>query len=419
NGVSAIEAHQQRMDVIGNNIANVNTTAYKAGRVTFQDQLSQTIQGASKGDGANIGGTNPQQTGLGVKVGSIDTLMGQGGLQATSRPTDLAIQGNGFFMLGTPSGTSYTRDGSFTVDSTGNLVNASTGQYVLGWQSDPSTGALDTTKEIDGNSHLNIPVGSLTSVFPTSATAFAGNLSAEATSTDPAYSRSVKVYDSLGAAQNVTLGFQRDASLPAGAPTNATSSWTWTASGTGVSTPASTTNQGTVFFDNSGKEISSTGSISIGHTDGSSTPQAITPSFNDMIQVSGASNAAPASQNGTGPGTLQSFSIDETGSITGIFNNGQTRTLGQLALATFANPEGLQRAGANDYQATVNTGLPQIGTATQSGLGKISSGYLEQSNVDLSNEFTNMIITQRGFQANTKIVTTVDQMLNELINIKQ
>lgn len=419
NGVSAIQAHQEKMDVIGNNIANVNTTSYKSGRVTFQDQLSQTLQGASKGDGKNIGGTNPQQTGLGVKVGSIDTLMGQGGLQSTSRPTDLAIQGNGFFMLGTPGGTAYTRDGSFTVDNTGNLVNASTGQYVLGWQSDSATGIVDTTKEIDGSSHLNIPVGSLTSVFPTSAASYAGNLSAEASPTDPPYSRSIKIYDSLGAPQNVTASFQRNAALPAGAPANATSSWTWTASGAGVTAPAGTTNQGTIFFDNSGKQISSTGTISVTHSDGSSTPQTITPSFADTIQVSGPSNAAPASQNGTGPGTLQSFSIDETGSITGIFNNGQTRTLGQIALATFANPEGLERAGANNFRASVNTGLPQIGTATQSGLGKISAGYLEQSNVDLSTEFTNMIITQRGFQANTKIVTTVDQMLNELINIKQ
>lgn len=417
-GVSAIEAHQEKMDVIGNNIANVNTTGYKTGRVTFQDQLSQTLQGASKGDGKNIGGTNPQQVGMGVKVGSIDTLMAQGGLQSTSRPTDLAIQGNGFFMLGTPEGAQYTRDGSFTIDSSGNLVNASTGQYVLGWQSDPTTGKPDTTKQIDNTSHLNVPVGSLTSVYPTSSASFGGNLSAEALSTDPAYSRTVKIYDSLGEAQNVTLGFQRDATVATGAPTGATSSWTWTASGTGIGAPSGTTNQGTIFFDNNGKQISSTGSISITQTDGSVTPQSIAPNFTDTTQVSGATNAAPTAQNGFGPGTLQSFSIDETGGITGIFSNGQTRTLGQIALASFANPEGLERNGGNNYRASVNAGLPQVGTATQSGLGKISAGYLEQSNVDLSNEFTNMIITQRGFQANTKIVSTVDEMLNQLINMK-
>ncbi len=154
-------------------------------------------------------------------------------------------------------------------------------------------------------------------------------------------------------------------------------------------------------------------------TNGSVSPQSITPDFEGMTQVSGTSSAAPISQNGFGPGTLSNFTIDETGTITGDFNNGQTRTLGQIAMSDFANPEGLARAGGNNFTSTINSGLPQTGTAEGSGLGKISTGYLEQSNVDLSKEFTNMIITQRGFQANTKIITTVDQLLNEVINIKQ
>jgi flagellar hook protein FlgE len=432
NGVSAIEAQQQQMDVIGNNIANVNTTAFKAGRVTFQDQLSQTIQGASLGNGTTVGGTNAQQIGLGVRVGSIDTSMEQGGLAATARPTDLAIQGNGFFMLGEGSNgqVQYTRDGSFTVDNNGNLVNASSGQYVLGWQSDTATGVPDTTKQIDGTSHLSIPVGSLTSVFPTSAAVFGGNLSADALSTDAAYTRSVNVYDSLGKAQTVTMGFTRDATLPSGAPTGAASSWTWTATGSAISgtsgTAPDTKNTGTIYFDTSGKEIqnadgtsASTGQIELTNTDASTTPQDITPDFSSVTQVSGTSTTAPVSQNGFGPGTLSSFSIDETGSITGIFNNGQTRVLGQIAMANFANPEGLQSAGGNNFDASINSGLPQVGTAEASGLGKISTGYLEQSNVDLSTEFTNMIVSQRGFQANTKIVSTVDQMLNDVITMKQ
>ena len=144
-GISAIEAQQTSLDVIGNNIANVNTTAYKAGRVTFEDQLSQTIQGAST-PSANVGGTNPQQVGLGVRVSSIDTVMAQGGLQSTSKPTDMAIQGNGYFMLGDTNGTgvSYTRDGSFSLDSSGNLVNSSSGAYVLGWKAD-ANGKIDST----------------------------------------------------------------------------------------------------------------------------------------------------------------------------------------------------------------------------------------------------------------------------------
>lgn len=432
NGVSAIGANQEQMDVIGNNIANVNTTAYKAGSVTFQDQLSQTIQAASAGNGSSIGGINPAQIGLGVRVGSIGMNMEQGGLTTAASPTSLAIQGNGFFMLGDGSNgqMQYTRDGTFSVDHSGNLVNAATGQYVLGWQSDPTTGVPDTTQQINGNSHLSIPVGSLTSVGQTANASFGGNLSADAKSTDPAYTRSVKVYDSLGEGQNVALAFTRDATLPAGAPAGAVSSWTWSASGDVLAapsgTPPTTLNTGTVYFDVNGKEVqtasgksTATGKIELTNTDQAASPQDITPDFSALTQVSGVSSAAPVSQDGFGPGTLSSFNIDQTGAITGIFNNGQTRALGQIALANFANPGGLQRAGGNDFDSTTNSGIPQVGTATSNGLGQINTGYLEQSNVDLSTEFTNMIISQRSFQANTKIVSTVDQMLNDVITMKQ
>lgn len=402
-GISAIEAHQERMDVIGNNIANVNTTAYKAGRVTFQDQLSQTIQGAGAPT-ANVGGTNPQQIGLGVRVGSIDTIMAQGGLQSTTRPTDMAIQGNGYFMLGDSTGLSYTRDGSFTLDSSGTLTNASNGAFVLGWKADPN-GKIDTTQQISPASHLSIPVGGLTAVQPTSSIAFGGNLSAESTPASGVYSRSVKVYDSLGEPQTITLGFTRAA---------AANTWNWSTSG-----DAGAAGTGTISFDSTGKQTASTGAISLTPTDGASAGQAIAPDFSAITQISGSSSASPTSQNGFGPGTLQSFSVDETGAISGVFNNGLTRILGQMAMSDFPNPAGLERSGGNSFRTSINSGLPSVGTALSSSLGKISTGYLEQSNVDLSNEFTNMIVTQRGFQANTKIVTTVDQLLNEVIQMKQ
>lgn len=402
-GISAIQAQQESMDVIGNNIANVNTTAYKAGRVTFQDQLSQTIQGAGAPT-STIGGTNPQQIGLGVRVGSVDTLMAQGGLQSTTKPTDMSIQGNGYFMLGDSTGISYTRDGSFTLDSSGTLVNASDGSFVLGWKADQN-GKIDTTQQISPDSHLSIPVGGLTAVQSTSGVAFGGNLSADSTTATPAYTRSVKVYDSLGEPQNLTLGFTRDATL---------GTWDWSASG-----DAGATGSGKITFDADGKQTGTTGAISLTPTDGATTGQTITPDFSTVTQISGSSSASPTSQNGFGPGTLQSFSVDQTGAISGIFNNGLTRVLGQVALSDFPNPAGLERAGGNAFRTSINSGLPSVGTALTSSLGKISTGYLEQSNVDLSTEFTNMIVTQRGFQANTKIVTTVDQMLNDVIQMKQ
>ena len=402
-GISAIEAHQERMDVIGNNIANVNTTAYKAGRVTFQDQLSQTLQGASTPAGS-IGGTNPQQVGLGVRVGSIDTLMAQGGLQSTTRPTDMAIQGNGYFMLGDSTGISYTRDGSFTLDSNGNLVNGANGSFVLGWKADPN-GKIDSTQQISPASRLAIPVGGLTAVQPTSVVAFGGNLSAESTTASGVYTRSVIVYDSLGEKQTISLNFTRDA---------AANTWDWSASG-----DAGAAGSGKITFDNTGKESGATGGITLTPTDGAMVAQTIAPDFSTVTQISGSSSASPTTQNGFGPGTLQSFGVDQTGAVTGIFNNGLTRILGQVALADFPNPEGLERGGGNAFRTTINSGLPSIGTALSSSLGKISTGYLEQSNVDLSTEFTNMIVTQRGFQANTKIVTTVDEMLNDVIQIKR
>ena len=404
-GISAIEAQQTSLDVIGNNIANVNTTAYKAGRVTFEDQLSQTIQGASAPSG-NVGGTNPQQVGLGVRVSSIDTVMSQGGLANTSKPTDMAIQGNGYFMLGDTNGTgvSYTRDGSFSLDSAGNLVNSSSGAYVLGWKADPN-GAIDSTQQITSASKLSIPVGGLTAVQPTSNISFGGNLSATADTTTAAYSRTVKVYDSLGEPANLTLSFTRNA---------AANTWNWSASG-----DAGAAGGGTITFDSTGKETGATGTVTLTPTDGAAGSQTITPSFTDVTQIAGDSGAAPTSQNGYAPGTLQSFSVDDTGAISGIFNNGLTRVLGQIALADFPNDAGLTRSGGNTYTTSINSGLPTIGVAQSSSLGKISTGYLEQSNVDLSAEFTNMIVAQRGFQANTKIITTVDQLLNDVIQLKQ
>ncbi len=298
-GISAIEAQQTSLDVIGNNIANVNTTAYKAGRVTFEDQLSQTIQGASA-PGTTVGGTNPQQVGLGVRVSSIDTLMSQGGLQSTSKPTDMAIQGNGYFILGDTSGTgvSYTRDGSFSLDSSGNLVNSSTGAYVLGWKAN-SDGNIDPTQQITSASKLSIPVGGLTAVQPTSNMAFAGNLSADSTpyvaasgstpaSGTPPYTRTVKVYDSLGNPANITLSFTRAA---------ASNSWNWSASG-----DAGAAGNGTISFDATGKETGATGTVMLSPTDGATASQSIAPDFSGITQIAGDSRASPTSQNGYAPG---------------------------------------------------------------------------------------------------------------------
>ena len=246
--------------------------------------------------------------------------------------------------------------------------------------------------------------------------AFGGNLSADAAPYVPAsgstpasgtapYTRTIKVYDSLGEPANVTLSFTRN---------TAANTWNWSASG-----DAGAAGSGTITFDTTGKQTGATGTVTLSPTDGAAGNQAITPDFSGITQIAGASSASPTSQNGFAPGTLQSFSVGDDGSISGVFNNGLTRVLGQMALADFPNDAGLQRQGDNTYATSINSGLPTIGTALSGSLGKISTGYLEQSNVDLSSEFSNMIVSQRGFQANTKIITTVDQLLNDVIQMKQ
>jgi flagellar hook protein FlgE len=510
NGVSGLSAEQQWMDTIGNNIANVNTTGYKAATVSFEDQLSQTLQGASQAN-SNVGGTNPIQIGLGVKIGAIGMNTAQGGLQATSKPTDMAISGNGYFMLGDGGAVKYSRDGTFALDNQGNLVSSSTGAYVLGWPAD-STGKIDSTQQISAAAHLQIPVGSLTVTNPTANATFSGNLSVDTPpSTNPTgtYTRSVNVYDSLGEKQPVTLTFNNlgatppaptavtasttggtlatgsyniaytyvypggesasyaapatsvtgptgsvsltGMTLPTGAtgynvyvngtkvtaspqtsatynvttssgsgslPTAPVNQWVWSASG-GTGATATVGGSGTVNFTNTGT-TTSTGAITLNpNTDGSKVPQSIALNFANVTQVAGQSTAAPSSQDGSSPGTLQSFNVDSTGTITGIFSNGATRALGQVALANFQNPGGLNRDGNNEFTESPNSGTAEVGTANSNGLGTLATGFVEQSNVDLSNEFTHMIVSQRGFEANTKIISTVDTLLSDVIHIVQ
>lgn len=424
NGVSAIQATQQQMDVIGNNISNVDTTGFKSSSASFADQLSQTLQGGSAGT-STVGGTNPMQIGLGTKLGSTNLNMQQGTLTSTNSPTDMAIQGNGFFMLADPTGSiDYTRDGNFALDSQGYLVDSNTGEYVLGWQAS-ATGVINNNQTISSADKLSIPVGSLTAAEATSAMSWNGNLSADDAAA-ATYTDNVTVYDNLGEPHDLTIQFTRGGN--GATPPSPTNTWTWqvvgdkNANGTSLSdftTPTGTTNQGTITFNGSGDVSASTGSVQLNPTDGSTTPQNITVNFSSLTQLSGNSTAGPQSQNGYATGTLESFNVNASGVITGTFSNGLSQSLGQIALANFANPAGLESIGNNQYTVSPNSGGAVVGPADSQGLGSISPGYLESSNVDLGTELTNMIVAQRSFEANTKIVSTVDQMLSDLVNMVQ
>jgi flagellar hook protein FlgE len=405
-GVSGLTQHQTMMDVIGDNIANVNTVGYKTSRVTFEEMIAQTEGGASAPmDG--FGGVDPKQIGLGVQSGTVDTLFTQGNLETTGKTTDLAIQGNGFFVLrqGNDEKLSYTRNGAFDVDAANQLVNPGTGMKVQGWMSDSAGNILSSMPITD----LSIPIGELMTSRPTDQASYIGNLNSGAAA-DPTsdYQNTLQVYDSLGNSHLVTLSFEK-----LGA-----NQWSWTASGTGITVGAA--NTGIINFDSNGNFLNQTGNVEVDVTaSGALSPLDVNVDYSGTTQFGTADTISAGSQNGYPPGVLESYNIGQDGVITGVYSNGSTRSVAQIAMASFRNPGGLMKSGGSMYEASSNSGIPQIGSALTGSRGSVISGSLEMSNVDLSKEFTDMIIGERGFQANSKIIQTADDMLNTLVNIKR
>jgi flagellar hook protein FlgE len=388
------------LDVVGNNISNVNTTGYKSSSVVFEDMMSQTLSGASPDTGAQ-GGTNPRQIGLGVTIASINSSETQGALQTTGVTTDLAIQGDGYFILNNHGTPEYTRDGSFSLDENGVLVSAS-GMQVQGWTA--ANGVLNTTQPI-GN--LTVPIASRMNALATSTATMTGNLNSGSLVGDT-YSNNFIVYDSLGATHTATITYTKTAA----------DTWDWQASGAGIAA-AGLVNQGQLTFDVNGQLLTQTGGLSITVGNGAATPLAVNPDFTQVTQLNSTATVTLNGQNGYAPGTLTSFNIADSGVINGVYDNGVTRILGQVALARFSNAGGLTKQGDNNLTESANSGLAQVGTAGTSARGTISAGSLEMSNVNLAQEFSNMIIAERAFQANSKVITTSDELLDTLVNMKR
>jgi len=399
--ISGLTNHQTRLDVIGNNIANVNTTGYKAGRVIFQDMMSQTLSGASPSQ-TSRGGTNPKQIGLGVNLATIDNLHTQGALQSTGVMTDLAIQGDGFFVLNDSGRNVFTRDGSFSLDENGVLVDASNGLRVQGWTA--VNGVLDTTQPIGG---ITIPLASQMEAQASTQTTMMGNLDTRYAVGDT-YSNTFVVYDSEGDNHSVTVTYTKTAA----------NAWDWQASGTGI-VAAGLTNQGQLAFNPDGSLNTQTGNLSLTLTNGAVTPLNIAPDFGQMTQLADPTTVTLFGQDGFAPGTLTTFNIANSGIINGVFDNGIIQVLGQVSMARFTNPGGLIKEGMNLWSESANSGVAQVGTANTGARGSIEAGALEMSNVNLAQEFSDMIITQRGFQANSRVITTSDEMLQELMNLKR
>jgi len=402
--ISGIRGQQVKLDTIGNNIANVSTTGFKASRVRFQDMLSQTLR-ASSGPTAGRAGTNPAQVGVGVSVAGIDTLHTQGALQPTGRVTDLAMQGSGFFVMSDGPRTLFTRDGAFSISKDNELVNPSTGMKVMGWSAD-AAGIVNSQGAV---SALRIPLGEQVLTQATTRIDFTGNLSSEAAE-GTTHSTTATIYDSKGAPHDIRITFTRNSGA---------NSWDFSVA-LPDGTPLGGAPTGTVGFDNSGRFIAPDPALGAVTMD---VPQAEEISFrldfSAFSMVAGPSTALVRSQDGLFPGELATFSIGRDGVITGTFTNGAVRDLGQIAVAHFAAPEGLMKTGSNLYEASSSSGEAIIGGAGIDGRGTVETGTLEMSNVDLASEFTEMITTSRAFQANSRVVTTSDEMLQELIQLKR
>jgi len=411
-GISGMKAFKSSLDVIGNNIANVNTTAYKSGRATFKDMMSQTMRSASA-PSESLGGSNPSQVGLGTIVGSIDTDQTQGSMTSTGRGTDVAIEGNGMFALGNGSRIFFTRDGSFSLDAEHKLTGPN-GLKLIGWTADSTTGEVDTSAPLDATSSIEIPIGGLSIARGTTDIKIAGNLDASADIGD-SYPIKFSIYDSLGLTHDVSVTFTKAANQTTG---DHEATWDYT-----ISCPDAATQPtpGQITFDTLGYSKLPEIPISLTFTSANGSVQPLNATINTekISQLNGQNTVDLSYQNGLPLGTLESFSIDRSGGIIGTFTNGSTRALGQLALGEFNNPAGLSRAGNNLLVESPNSGSPRLGMPGSGGLGLVSSGFLEASNVDLAAEFASMIVAQRGFQANSRIITTSDEVLQELVQLKR
>lgn len=436
-GVSGLKAHQTKMDVVGNNVANVNTIGYKSSRVTFEEVFSQTLKGASAPDsGAGRGGVNPMQVGLGIGVSGIDTITTRGSLERTDNPTDLSIEGEGYFIVNGGGGAyKFTRAGNFGIDKLGNLVSGS-GLNVYGWQeytrNTDGTYEFDTETPIEPVNLYNDDVNKnkrMIAAKATTSSSLSGNLDASKvalgtgneTADNVHFTIPMTVYDSLGNDYKVELDMWK-IEVAAGPPI--TSQWSWQLnSGAGATAGAT----GTILFDADGQIVTGDALNPINPTI-TMTPDATIGSdaFDVELDLSKAtmykadSSLKPTDVDGYGTGNLVTFSIGNDGVITGIYSNGQQQPLGMLGLALFENPAGLQKVGNNMFLPTTNSGdFKKATKAGAEGSGTLNPGTLEMSNVDLSKEFTNMIITQRGFQANSRIITASDELLQELVNLKR
>ena len=407
-GISGLKQHQTMMDVTGNNIANVNSAGFKSSSTVFEDTLSQMMRSAgAPQDGS--GGTNPAQVGLGVRLGSISTNFNQGSTQSTGKATDLMIQGDGFFAVKQGTETMYTRNGSFSFDQDGRLVT-STGAMVQGWSG--TAGKIDTNGAVSG---IQLPLGALLPPVASTAGSFKGNLPA-ASADGAVISGKDTFFDTQGKSHDVSYTLTKQTAT--GTAPALTDHW---GMGVTIDGNAAATTAGTLDFDTqtgalTGPAANAAGRQEVGITAPWGT---VAIDVTKMKDFGGESTFQVEPQNGSAMGSLQSFTISPDGTLVGTFTNGLKQPLAQIATANFNNPGGLEKVGGTMFRNTVNSGNAEIGVPGNGGRGSLLANSLEMSNVDLASEFTNLIVAQRGFQANSKIITASDELLGDLVNLKR
>jgi flagellar hook protein FlgE len=412
-GLSGLNANAQALSVIGNNLANLNTVGFKASTVTFEDLVYQNVGGSTD---------NPTQIGLGVGIAQVSPVFAQGTIESSRVSTNVAIQGNGFFMLDGSSGPSYTRSGNFSFDKDGTLVSPD-GQQVLGYTTlDPVTKQIIATGQ---PTFINVPPGLLRAPVATTQFSMITNLDAGST-TGNSFTTSVTMYDSLGASHVTTMTYTKTGS----------GTWTYDLSTDGgevvggtAGTPFSLA-AGSLGFDPNGVLTSVNGAapadVSIttpAWTDGAAANTLLWNVLdvnNNPVLTGFASQSATStiSQNGASAGTVASVVINPDGSIVAQ-GGGQTINIAQLALANFNNPAGLIKLGSNRFGDYSAAGIRSVGVPGSGGRGTLVGSALEQSNVDMAREFTQMIVAQRGYQANSKVITVSDELLLDTLQLKR
>jgi len=418
--LSGLNANATALGVIGNNLANINTVAFKSSTVSFQDLMSQTVGGAS---------ANPMQVGLGVTTGSISPSFTQGSIQSTGEATNVAIQGNGFFLVRSDDGTAYTRAGNFSFDSGGALVTTD-GFKVQGYtQLDPVTGEVLTTSQ---PGDVVVPPGVLRAPTPTTEFTALTNLNAAA-ALGSTFTTSVQMYDPQGSPHVLTITYTKTGAgawnyamtLPGAEVAGGTAA-------TPYAIPQAQGGAGTVTFDTNGKLATVNGAetadVTVTSPAWANGAAANTMAWNmadattgvfSMTGYAATSATSSITQNGSAPGSVNGVSILSDGSITATFGAGQTVTIGKIAVASFNNPKGLVKLGSNRFGESQSAGQANLGTAGTGGRGTLIGSALEQSNVDMATEFTNMILAQRGYQANSKSITVADELLQDTLNMKR